>query len=225
MELVDAIDAIPPGVVNLVTGSGGEVGDAIVESPDVPVISFTGSSDTARHLRTHPVVVAASVRVNVEADSIGDLTSRTTLGLAKNHTGAAVNPIVQILRPVSPLAWLPIVTMVVSASITSDDPALPKSFVISAIVVMMCSLWPTLINTALGVSSIDRDLMNVGKVLQLGGKLEVHVGATLQGCVAGIGWCCGRLSAPMALDQRTIDSDGLDAFSVRRLADQFGCLA
>jgi aldehyde dehydrogenase (NAD+) len=38
----------PPGVVNLVTGSGGEVGDAIVESPDVRVVSFTGSSVTGR---------------------------------------------------------------------------------------------------------------------------------------------------------------------------------
>jgi alpha-ketoglutaric semialdehyde dehydrogenase len=38
------------GVVNLVTGAGGEVGDAIVESPDVPVISFTGSSQTGRSI-------------------------------------------------------------------------------------------------------------------------------------------------------------------------------
>src|SRR6478672_2249265 len=40
----------PPGVVNLVTGSGGEVGDAIVDSPDVSVISFTGSSATGKHI-------------------------------------------------------------------------------------------------------------------------------------------------------------------------------
>src|SRR6476469_2744487 len=40
----------PPGTVNLVTGAGGEVGDAIVENPDVSVVSFTGSSDTGRHL-------------------------------------------------------------------------------------------------------------------------------------------------------------------------------
>ena len=40
----------PPGVVNLVTGAGGEVGDAIVDSPDVPVISFTGSSATGRSI-------------------------------------------------------------------------------------------------------------------------------------------------------------------------------
>lgn len=40
----------PPGTVNLVTGSGAEVGDAIVESPDVAVISFTGSSATGKHI-------------------------------------------------------------------------------------------------------------------------------------------------------------------------------
>jgi aldehyde dehydrogenase (NAD+) len=44
---------IPPGVVNLVTGSGAEVGDAIVDSPDVAVISFTGSSVTGKHIATH----------------------------------------------------------------------------------------------------------------------------------------------------------------------------
>lgn len=82
---------------------------------------------------------------------------------------SAFNPIIQIFKPVSPLAWLPIVTMVVSATyITSDDAWFSKSFLNSAITVTLCSLWPTLINTALGVASIDKDLMNVGKVLQLG---------------------------------------------------------
>jgi aldehyde dehydrogenase (NAD+) len=41
---------VPPGVVNLVTGSGGEVGDAIVDDPDVAVISFTGSSTTGKRI-------------------------------------------------------------------------------------------------------------------------------------------------------------------------------
>jgi nitrate/nitrite transport system permease protein len=80
-------------------------------------------------------------------------------GMSK-RINAAINPLVQILKPISPLAWLPIVTMVVSASITSDDPTLPKS--------MLCSLWPTLINTAVGTASIDKDLINVGRVLKLG---------------------------------------------------------
>lgn len=88
-------------------------------------------------------------------------------GMSKRFN-AAINPLVQVMRPVSPLAWLPIVTMVVSASITSDDPTLAKSFVISAVVVMLCSLWPTLINTAIGTASIDKDLINVGRVLKLG---------------------------------------------------------
>jgi len=81
---------------------------------------------------------------------------------------AAINPLVQIFKPVSPLAWLPIVTMVISATMTGPEPILPKSFVISAIVVMLCSLWPTLINTAVGAASIDKDLLNVGRVLRLG---------------------------------------------------------
>ena len=81
---------------------------------------------------------------------------------------AAMNPIIQIFKPVSPLAWLPIVTMVVSATYVTADGMFSKSFLTSAITVTLCSLWPTLINTALGVASIDKDLVNVGKVLKLG---------------------------------------------------------
>jgi nitrate/nitrite transport system permease protein len=80
---------------------------------------------------------------------------------------AAINPVVQIFKPVSPLAWLPIVTMVVSAVYVTNDPTFPKSFIISAITVTLCSLWPTLINTAVGVATIDRDLLNVSRVLRL----------------------------------------------------------
>ncbi|MCG9681052.1 ABC transporter permease [Vibrio sp. Isolate23] len=79
----------------------------------------------------------------------------------------AFNPIIQLLKPVSPLAWLPIVTMVVSATYVSDDPLFAKSFINSLLTVALCSLWPTLINTALGVTSVDKDLINVSKVLQL----------------------------------------------------------
>jgi nitrate/nitrite transport system permease protein len=80
---------------------------------------------------------------------------------------SAINPLFQIFKPVSPLAWLPLVTMVVSAVYVSKDPMFSKSFITSAITVTLCSLWPTLINTAVGVSSIDRDLINVGRVLRL----------------------------------------------------------
>jgi nitrate/nitrite transport system permease protein len=87
---------------------------------------------------------------------------------ASKTVQAAINPLVQIFRPVSPLAWLPIVTLVVSALyVTSGTPMFEKSFLISAITVTLCSLWPTLINTAVGVTSVDKDLVNVGRVLQL----------------------------------------------------------
>jgi len=86
---------------------------------------------------------------------------------------AALNPLIQVFKPVSPLAWLPIVTMVVSALYVSDDPAVPKSFLISAITVTLCSLWPTLINSAVGVASIDKDLLNVGRVLRLTWRTKI----------------------------------------------------
>ncbi|WP_026971007.1 ABC transporter permease [Aliagarivorans marinus] len=80
---------------------------------------------------------------------------------------SAVSPLIQVLKPVSPLAWLPIVTMVVSAVYVSTDPMFSKSFVTSAITVTLCSMWPTLINTAIGVASIDKDWLNVGRVIRL----------------------------------------------------------
>lgn len=80
----------------------------------------------------------------------------------------ALNPIIQIFKPVSPLAWLPLVTMVVSAVYVSDDPMFAKSFLTSAITVTLCCLWPTIINTTVGVSSVDKDLINVSRVLRLG---------------------------------------------------------
>lgn len=88
------------------------------------------------------------------------------IGLSKT-LNTAINPIIQIFKPVSPLAWLPLVTMVVSALYTSSDPVVPKSFINSMITVTLCCLWPMLINTALGVTSIPKDLINVSKVLNL----------------------------------------------------------
>ena len=96
-------------------------------------------------------------------------------GLSKSAY-SAMNPLIQIFKPVSPLAWLPLVTMVVSAVYVSDDPMFSKSFITSAFTVSLCCLWPTLINTAVGVSNIDSDLVNVSKVLRL--KPLSHVVST-----------------------------------------------
>lgn len=80
----------------------------------------------------------------------------------------AINPFIQIFKPVSPLAWLPIVMIMVSALYNPTQPIFEKSFLSSAITVSLCSLWPALINTTLGVSSIDPDYLNVARVLKLG---------------------------------------------------------
>ncbi|WP_035387078.1 ABC transporter permease [Ferrimonas senticii] len=79
----------------------------------------------------------------------------------------AFNPIIQIFKPVSPLAWLPLITMVVSALYVSPEPMLAKSFVNSMLTVTLCCLWPMVINSAVGVSNLNRDWLNVSQVLQL----------------------------------------------------------
>lgn len=85
----------------------------------------------------------------------------------------ALNPFIQIFRPVSPLAWLPLVSIVVSAVYTTQNGGVEKCFIISAITVALCSLWPTIINTAQGVASVDKDIINVSRVLKLDGFTHV----------------------------------------------------
>ena len=90
------------------------------------------------------------------------------LAIGLNKTlNTAINPIIQVFKPVSPLAWLPLVTMVVSAVYDTPDPMIPKAFLTSMITVTLCCLWPMLINTSLGVISLDEDLVNVSRVLRL----------------------------------------------------------
>ncbi|MCF7786604.1 MAG: ABC transporter permease [Prosthecobacter sp.] len=80
----------------------------------------------------------------------------------------AMNPIIQIFKPVSPLAWLPIVFVFVTALYhPAGDDSISRALLISAGTVTLCSLWPTLINTAVGVAGVDRDYLNVAKVLKL----------------------------------------------------------
>lgn len=88
------------------------------------------------------------------------------IGLSKN-LNTAINPIIQIFKPVSPLAWLPLVTMVVSSVYVSPEPMFAKSFINSLVTVTLCSLWPMVINTSFGVASMNQDWVNVSKVLSL----------------------------------------------------------
>src|SRR5204863_2769653 len=67
-----------------------------------------------------------------------------------------VSPLISILKPVSPLAWLPIGLLVFKAA----NPA-------SIWAIFICSIWPMIINTAVGVQRVPQDYMNVAKVLNL----------------------------------------------------------
>ncbi|MCO8125426.1 ABC transporter permease [Stieleria sp. TO1_6] len=83
---------------------------------------------------------------------------------------AALTPFIQIFKPVSPLAWLPLAFLVIVwayAGVKPGDSMFDKAFLISAVTVSLCSLWPTLVNTTLGVASVDKDYMNVARVLKL----------------------------------------------------------
>jgi nitrate/nitrite transport system permease protein len=77
------------------------------------------------------------------------------LGVSKTFQ-KAFDPIIQILRPVSPLAWLPLGLVLFQ----KPEPA-------GLFTIAMCSMWPTVLNTALGVRSIPQDYINVARVLQL----------------------------------------------------------
>ena len=136
--------------------------EAKAEGGEVKARKFTGKPTYLDQIATSlKTVFMGFIIATIVAVPLGVM-----CGLSK-VVNSALNPLIQIFKPVSPLAWLPIVTMVVSATYTSADPMFEKAFLNSAITVTLCSLWTTLINTAIGVASIDKDLVNVGRVLNL----------------------------------------------------------
>ena len=69
----------------------------------------------------------------------------------------AFNPFIQILRPISPLAWMPLALFIIQDSETS-----------AIFVIFICSIWPMLINTAFGVANVRKDWINVARTHELG---------------------------------------------------------
>ena len=70
--------------------------------------------------------------------------------------GKMFDPLIQILRPVSPLAWLPLGLVLFG----KNEPA-------AIFTIAICSMWPTVLNTAVGVKAIPQDYLNVARVLKL----------------------------------------------------------
>jgi nitrate/nitrite transport system permease protein len=71
--------------------------------------------------------------------------------------GRALDPFIQVLKPISPLAWMPL------ALYTIKDSSISAIFVI-----FICSVWPMLINTAFGVATVRKEWLNVARTLELG---------------------------------------------------------
>ena len=69
----------------------------------------------------------------------------------------ALDPFIQVLRPISPLAWMPLALFVIQDSQTS-----------AIFVIFICSIWPMLINTAFGVAGVRKDWLNVARTHELG---------------------------------------------------------
>jgi len=145
--------------------------DILAKDPNakVEIYPYTGNPTFFDQIETSIITVMTGfLLASLIAIPIGILCGLSTTFYT------ALNPIIQTFKPVSPLAWLPIITLIVSAVYVSADPMFAKSFIVSALTVTLCCMWPTIINTTVGVSSIDKDLINVSRVLRLNWLTNVY---------------------------------------------------
>lgn len=77
------------------------------------------------------------------------------LGMSRLFT-KAFDPLIQVLKPISPLAWLPLGLVLFQKTTPS-----------AIFTIAICSMWPTVLNTAIGVRNVPQDYLNVGRVLKL----------------------------------------------------------
>ncbi|MEM9079282.1 MAG: ABC transporter permease subunit [Verrucomicrobiota bacterium] len=146
---------------------------------------------------------------------------------------ACLTPIISIFRPVSPVVWLLIFQIIVGAFFLPDPASHPlfvfmndslnplsglqtnPAMIFSACTVAMCALWPALVNTALGVSSIDKDHLNVAKVLRLGfwsRLFKIIIPSSLPLVFAGLRISLGVGWMVLIAAEALSSSDGLGKF-------------
>jgi len=116
----------------------------------------------------------------------------------------AVNPYIQVLKPVSPLAWMPLFLYTIKDSGQS-----------AILVIFMSSLWPTLANTAFGVASIKRDYLNVASILQLSWPRRlatVILPAAAPAIVAGLRISVGSAWVAIVAAEMLIGGTGIGYF-------------
>ena len=135
--------------------------NATREADGLKAITYTGRPSFVDQILTSlKTVFAGFLLALLIAVPIGVI-----LGLSSTLR-IAFNWLMQIFKPVSPVVWLLLVFMIVKTLMRDSDG--DSSFIISFISVGLCAMWATLVNTSMGVSSVDKDYINVAKVLQLG---------------------------------------------------------
>ncbi|MGB0418884.1 MAG: ABC transporter permease, partial [Opitutales bacterium] len=144
---------------------------------------------------------------------------------------ACLTPIISIFKPVSPVVWLLIFQIVVGAFFLDPDShplflffdSLPwlgalginPALIFSACTVAMCAVWPALVNTALGVASIDPDHVNVARVLKLGfwdRLIKIIIPSALPLVFAGLRISLGVGWMVLIAAEALSSSDGLGKF-------------
>lgn len=144
---------------------------------------------------------------------------------------ACLTPIISVFKPVSPVVWLLIFQIVVGAFFPDPENHVLLNFlnslpfigaleinpalIFSACTVAMCAVWPALVNTALGVSSIDQDHINVARVLRLGfwdRLIKIVIPSALPLVFAGLRISLGVGWMVLIAAEALSSSDGLGKF-------------
>ncbi|HEX9445570.1 MAG TPA: nitrate ABC transporter permease [Candidatus Binatia bacterium] len=116
----------------------------------------------------------------------------------------SLNPFIQILKPISPLAWMPLFLYTIKDSGRA-----------AVMVIFMSSLWPTLANTAFGVAGIKRDYLNVSSILQLSWLarlFKVILPAAAPAIVAGLRISMGSAWIAIVAAEMLIGGTGVGYF-------------
>ena len=116
----------------------------------------------------------------------------------------AANPFIQVLKPISPLAWMPLFLYTIK---NSGQAAI--------LVIFMSSLWPTLANTAFGVASIKKDYLHVSRILQLGWPrrfFQVILPAAAPAILAGLRISIGSAWVAIVAAEMLIGGTGVGYF-------------
>src|SRR5436309_10541668 len=143
------------------------------------------------------------VAVGYGAASIVAIFAGVMLGLNPTLLKAA-NPYIQILKPISPLAWMPLFLYTIKDSTGA-----------MILVIFMSTLWPTLANTAFGVSSIKRDYLQVASILQLSWSrrlVTVILPAAAPAIVAGLRISVGSAWVAIVAAEMLIGGTGIGYF-------------